>query len=84
MIGHTFSKPIQQAVDELIQFIDNNPLNRTNISTLFPHYYSNRYNINRARQGSVEPQTVIPIVISASKFIRVVPYQFCSVKIYLL
>jgi AraC-like DNA-binding protein len=45
MIGITFSKPIQHAVDELIQFIDNNPLNRENISTLFPHYYSNRNTI---------------------------------------
>lgn len=45
MIGNTFSKPILYAVNELIQFIDNNPLNRGSISTLFPHYYSNRNNI---------------------------------------
>ncbi len=45
MISPTFSKPIVHAVNELIQFIDNNPLNRESISTLFPHYYSNRNTI---------------------------------------
>lgn len=45
MIGNAFSKLALQAVNELIQYIDNNPLNRESISTLFPHYYSNRNNI---------------------------------------
>ena len=45
MIDHTVSKPALQAVDELIQFIDNNPMNRKSISILFPHYYSNRNTI---------------------------------------
>jgi AraC-like DNA-binding protein len=48
MIDHTYSKAALQAVDELIQFIDNNPLNRKNICTLFPHYYSNRNTIYAA------------------------------------
>jgi AraC-like DNA-binding protein len=42
MIDHTYSKAAVQAVDELIQFIDNNPLNRKSVSMLFPHFYSNR------------------------------------------
>jgi len=42
MHNYSFSKPVLQAVNELIQFIHNNPLNRGNISTLFPQYYSNR------------------------------------------
>jgi AraC-like DNA-binding protein len=42
MIYHKYSNTVLQAVDEMINFIDNNPLNRKSISTLFPHYYSNR------------------------------------------
>ncbi|OQP68247.1 helix-turn-helix domain-containing protein [Niastella populi] len=42
MIEHTLSKAAVQAVEELAQFIDSNPLNRKSISTLFPQYYSNR------------------------------------------
>lgn len=42
MIYHKYSNTALQAVDEMIQFIDNNPLNRTSICKLFPHYYSNR------------------------------------------
>jgi AraC-like DNA-binding protein len=45
MNSPTISKPIAHAVNELILFIDNNPLNRESISTLFPHYFSNRNTI---------------------------------------
>jgi AraC-like DNA-binding protein len=52
MTSHTYSKTALQAVDEIIQFIDNNPLNKKNISTLFPHYYSNRNTIYAAFEAS--------------------------------
>lgn len=42
MIYHKYSNTALQAVDEMINFIDNDPLNRKSISMLFPHYYSNR------------------------------------------
>lgn len=42
MIYHKYSNAAVQAVDEMIHFIDNNPLNRNSICKLFPHYYSNR------------------------------------------
>jgi AraC-like DNA-binding protein len=48
MIDYTYPKTALQAVDELIKFIDNNPLNRERISMLFPHYYSNRNTIYAA------------------------------------
>jgi AraC-like DNA-binding protein len=48
MIDHTYPKTALQAVDELLRFIDNNPLNRESLSTLFPHYYSNRNTIYAA------------------------------------
>ena len=48
MIDQAYSRAVLQAVDELIQFIDNNSLNRQNWGTLFPHYYSNRNTIYTA------------------------------------
>lgn len=48
MVEHTLSKAAVQAVEELTQFIDNNPLNRKSVSMLFPQYYSNRNNIYAA------------------------------------
>ena len=51
MSYHKYSNTALQAVDEMIQFIDNNPLNRKSISMLFPHYYSNRNIIYAAFEG---------------------------------
>lgn len=42
MLDHQIPKPILNAVNDLIQAIDNDPLNRKSISMLYPHYYSNR------------------------------------------
>lgn len=52
MIYYKHSNTAQQAVDEMIHFIDNNPLNRKSISTLFPQYYSNRNIIYAAFEGT--------------------------------
>src|SRR5689334_4330257 len=52
MIDYTFSKISLQAVDEMIRFIDNNPLNRESISNLFPHLYSNRNTIYAAFEAT--------------------------------
>jgi len=51
MIYHKYSNTALEAVDEIIDFIDKNPLNRKSICELFPHYYSNR-NIIYAAFGS--------------------------------
>lgn len=48
---YKYSNTALQAVDEMIQFIDNNPLNRNSICKLFPHYYSNRNIIYAAFEG---------------------------------
>ena len=48
---YKYSNIAIQAVDEMIQFIDNNPLNRKSICELFPHYYSNRNIIYAAFEG---------------------------------
>lgn len=53
MHDYKFPKPVLSAVDELIQFIDNNPLNRESISTLFPHYFSNRNTIYAAFEAVI-------------------------------
>lgn len=42
MIDQTLSGSAVQAVEELIRFVDSNPLNRKSVCMLFPHYYSNR------------------------------------------
>jgi AraC-like DNA-binding protein len=51
MSYHRYSNTALQAVDEMIHFIDNNPLNRKSIGELFPHYYSNRNIIYAAFEG---------------------------------
>jgi AraC-like DNA-binding protein len=70
MIDYTFSKPILQAVDDLIQFINKNPLNRKSIRTLFPHYYSNRNTIYSAfevvTQKSVKEYRALKLMEAAA------------------
>jgi AraC-like DNA-binding protein len=48
MYDHEFSKPIFDAVNEIIKAIDNNPLTRKNITSLVPGIYSNRNKIHPA------------------------------------
>jgi AraC-like DNA-binding protein len=73
MIYFNFSNTALQAVDEMIRFIDNNPLNRESISDLFPHYYSNRNIIYAAFQAatgqSIKEYRTLKLMEAASNMI---------------
>jgi AraC-like DNA-binding protein len=73
MIYHKYSNTALQAVDEMIHFIDNNPLNRKSISQLFPHYYSNRNIIYAAFESetgkSIKEYRILKLMEAAANMI---------------